>query len=60
MANEDTYIYAFKKGLRAGSPKYHDLRKNPDDLPESGVQVLSEKGDIVIYDGNRFWQITSD
>lgn len=44
----------FLVGLITGRPKYHDLRKNPDDLPESGVQVLSEEGDIVVYKGDRF------
>lgn len=45
---------AYLKGLKAARPEWHDLKKNPDDLPESGVHVLSEKGDVVFYNGDRF------
>ena len=30
----------FLNGLAEGKPKWHDLRKNPDDLPGSGRQVI--------------------
>ncbi|MCQ2397944.1 MAG: hypothetical protein MJ052_01405 [Sphaerochaetaceae bacterium] len=41
-----TYCYALNKqsyldGLAEGKPKWHDLRKNPDDLPK-------ERGDYLI------------
>lgn len=52
LYTEHDLKHAFIAGLKAGRPKWHDLRKNPDALPESGAQVLSEKGDIVVY--NRF------
>lgn len=31
---------AFLAGLKAGSPKWHDLRKNPLDLPTENCTVL--------------------
>lgn len=27
-------------GIRAGKPKWHDLRKDPNDLPDGGRQVI--------------------
>lgn len=46
---------AYLAGLKTGrASQWHDLRKNPDDLPEDGIQVLSEKGDIVIYKSDCF------
>jgi hypothetical protein len=37
-------INSFLAGLKAGRPQWHDLRKNPNDLPEESVIVgLSER-----------------
>lgn len=48
---------AYIAGLEAGKPNWHDLRKDPNDLPKSderfinkvSVTVLSEKGQRVVY-----------
>lgn len=38
--------------LKAGRPKWHDLRKDPNDLPESSIfhEVLNQNGTKVFYD----------
>lgn len=36
-------------GLEAGKPKWHDLRKDPNDLPIKTDQYLTNDGDICIY-----------
>lgn len=41
-------------GLEAVVPEWHDLRKNPNDLPENGVEVLNEDGDKVRYEAVGF------
>ena len=44
--------FAFLAGLKAGRPQWHKVADG--DLPKDGIQVLSEKGDIVIYKGDSF------
>jgi hypothetical protein len=34
----------FLAGLKAGRPQWHDLRKNPTDLPKDAVSVLISRG----------------
>ena len=44
---------AYLAGLKAGiQEKWHDLRKNPDDLPESSIfhEVLNQNGIKMYYD----------
>ena len=43
---------AFLAGLKAGRPQWHDLRKNPNDLPESSIfhEVLNQNGIKMYYD----------
>lgn len=46
--------WSFLDGLKAGKPKWHDLRKSPDDLPpvEGGsvtINVLTDSGYIAYY-----------
>lgn len=36
---------AFLAGLKAGKPKWHDLRKDPNDLPENKRNVWCDYGD---------------
>jgi hypothetical protein len=43
---------AYLAGLKAGRPKWHKVADG--DLPKTGVQVLSEKGTLVIYKGEGF------
>lgn len=57
---------AYLAGLKAGKPQWHDLRKNPDDLPplEKGaefvsVDVLTARGEIACYQhchGENCWR----
>ncbi len=35
---------AFLAGLKAGRPQWHDLRKDPNDLPKDTVSVLISRG----------------
>lgn len=37
--------YGFLAGLKAGRPKWHDLRKNPNDLPLR--RCIDSNGDVV-------------
>ena len=39
----------FLAGLKAGRPQYHDLRKDPNDLPEDTYDVLDQAGYKVHY-----------
>ena len=37
--------------------KWHDLRKDPDDIPESHTSILNQEGEKVIYDYiNKVWR----
>jgi hypothetical protein len=40
---------AFLAGLKAGRPEWHDLRKDPKDLPEDTYDVLDQAGYKVHY-----------
>lgn len=40
--------------------KWHDLRKNPKDLPEPHITVLDENGDKVEHIGYDKWQVYSE
>jgi hypothetical protein len=39
----------FLAGLKAGRPQWHDLRKDPTDLPEDTYDVLDQAGYKVHY-----------
>lgn len=39
----------FKVGLEAGRPKWHDLRKNPQDLPEHSGLYCVQCGEVREY-----------
>lgn len=43
------YKDGFLAGLRAGRQKWHDLRKNPNDLPEDTYDVLDQAGYKIHY-----------
>lgn len=34
------YLDGYKQGYEDCKPKWHDLKKNPNDLPKEGVEVL--------------------
>lgn len=40
---------AFLAGLKAGRPKWHDLRKDPNDLPKRNNE-LTDRSDVTITD----------
>lgn len=40
---------AFLAGLKAGRPEWHDLRKNPNDLPNDDRVVSDQKEENVRY-----------
>jgi hypothetical protein len=40
---------AFLAGLKAGRPEWHDLRKDPNDLPKRNNE-LTDRSDVVITD----------
>ena len=48
----------FLAGLKAARKEmWHDLRKNPDDLPEIYMGVLNQNGMNVVYDyTNKVWR----
>lgn len=39
----------FLAGLKAGRPQWHDLRKDPNDLPNDGRIVSDQEGNNVKY-----------
>lgn len=39
-SEEEIYTDGFFDGLAEGKPKWHDLRKNPDDLPKGDEDCL--------------------
>ena len=41
LVQEEDVKQAFLDGLKAGRPKWHNLRKNPDDLPKR-LNFMSE------------------
>lgn len=50
---EETYI----AGIKAGRPQWHNLRKNPTDLPEPYMSVVNQNGRNVLYDYiHRVWR----
>ncbi len=34
------FLHGYSAGFEAGKPQWHDLRKNPNDLPKPNVSVL--------------------
>lgn len=49
----DKVTDAFLAGLKAASPKWHDLREDPNDLPNGYRVVLNQVGMATQYDPNR-------
>lgn len=60
MAETDLATIAYMQGAERYKPKWHDLRKNPNDLPEPYTPVLDENSDKVIYIGYGKWQVYSE
>ena len=55
-----TIEQAYLAGLKAGKPRWHDLRKDHSDLPESDLTVLDEDGNKITYQGGGKWTFYSD
>lgn len=63
--NNDCTIEAFLAGLKAGRPKWHDLRKDPNDLPKVNQKVLLQIKDegrpiIDFYTRYGVWNFTNE
>ena len=41
-------LEAYLAGLHEGQPKWHDLRKDPNDLPKEYTEVLDDEGRQVV------------
>ena len=41
----DMVAQAFLAGLKAGRPQWHDLRKDPNDLPDEGTYLIVWRDD---------------
>ena len=57
---EEDYKLAFLAGLKAGRPQWHNIQKDPGDLPPSGTEVLNENGDKVVYTTGQGWTAYSE
>lgn len=53
MAEADLATIAYMQGAERYKPKWHDLRKNPNDLPKVYRAVLNQAGMITTYDPDR-------
>ena len=48
---------AYLAGFKAGYTQWHDLRKDPNDLPLVNSTVLDENGDKIEHIGYGKWQV---
>lgn len=46
---KEDVVDAFLAGLKAGRPQWHDLRKDPNDLPNDDRIVSDQEGNNVKY-----------
>ena len=60
MAETDLATIAYMQGAERYKLKWHDLRKNPKDLPEPHSTVLDENGDKITYRGGDMWTVYSE
>ena len=60
MAETDLATIAYMQGAERYKLKWHDLRKNPKDLPEPHSTVLDECGDKITYRGGDMWTVYSE
>ena len=49
LREESIYISGYKQGLHEGQPKWHDLRKNPNDLPKVTKEYITNIG-VMTFD----------
>ncbi len=60
MAETDLAIVAYMQGGERYKLKWHNLQKNPKDLPEPYSTVLDENADKITYCGGDVWTVYSD
>ena len=60
QAETDLATIAYMQGAERYKLKWHDLRKNPKDLPEPHSTVLDECGDKITYRGGDMWTVYSE
>ena len=60
QAETDLATIAYMQGAEQYKLKWHDLRKDPNDLPEPYTTVLDENSDKVEYIGYGKWQVYSE
>ena len=60
LAETDLATIAYMQGAERYKLKWHDLRKNPKDLPEPHLTVLDENGDKITYRGGAVWTVYSE
>ena len=60
MVETDLATIAYMQGAERYKLKWHDLRKNPKDLPEPHSTVLDECGDKITYRGGDMWTVYSE
>ena len=60
LAETDLATIAYMQGAERYKTKWHDLRKDPNDLPRTLSTVLDENGDKITYCGGGMWTVYSD
>ena len=53
MTEEELATIAYMQGAERYKTKWHDLRKNPNDLPKGYRAVLNQAGMFTTYDPDR-------
>ena len=60
QAETDLAMVAYMQGGERYKLKWHNLQKNPKDLPEPYSTVLDENADKITYCGGDVWTVYSD
>ena len=60
LAETDLATVAYMQGADLYKTKWHNLQKNPKDLPEPHSTVLDECGDKITYRGGDMWTVYSE
>ena len=60
MAETDLATIAYMQGAERYKTKWHNLQKNPKDLPVPHSTVLDENSDKITYHGGDMWTVYSE
>ena len=60
LAETDLATVTYMQGAERYKMKWHNLQKNPKDLPEPHSTVLDECGDKITYRGGDMWTVYSE